>query len=438
MNTIEQFKNDRQVRKAQAGSPIHYSRTMTTDNLSKAANYVGKYILKGLGVFGKIMTAPLTGGPQGPATVVLPKTKKQLDAERKIREIQEQQIGKVSTWLSPLNYGTALFTGNGLNAKKGEEKVASWSPAWQAVGRVAELYVGPKMVKKFVPKRTKSLSNNLKQDVLRDNTKNNSRIINNTKDNSRITTSDVQKSLEEAEKYKSSKGYIELVHKAQKEAEEMGLPFDSNLYIGVNKNLPNIKLSSRPKGKLGGYRRSTNTIELDPGQLNEIEGKYVPFHEGLHWQNVGRPKMESPLYNRWKKDMENDQAWNEFYQSDEYKNLVYEDNAKTYARKKVKEVLYEDADPYLTTPGELQANGLEAGKAIGLEPFAEYPGYNTAVKSIDKARNYNGWLNDIKAGTSQEIQNFWKILTGNYIPTVSIPLITGYNIFNQPQQQKTK
>ena len=46
MNTIEQFKNDRQVRKAQAGSPIHYSRTMTTDNLSKAANYVGKYILK--------------------------------------------------------------------------------------------------------------------------------------------------------------------------------------------------------------------------------------------------------------------------------------------------------------------------------------------------------------------------------------------------------
>ena len=63
----------------------------------------------------------------------------------------------------------------------------------------------------------------------------------------------------------------------------MGLPFDSNLYIGVNKNLPNIKLSSRPKGKLGGYIRSTNTIEIDPNQLNEIEGKYVPFHEGLHW-----------------------------------------------------------------------------------------------------------------------------------------------------------
>lgn len=428
MNAIEQFKNGRQVRKAQTKSPIHYSRTMTANNLSKAANYVGKYILKGLGTFGKIMTAPLTGGPQGPTTVVLPKNKKQLDAERKIREIQEQQIGKVSTWLSPLNYGVALSTGNGLNARKGEEEVASWSPAWQAVGRVAELYVGPKMIKKFVPKRTKGLSNNLKQDILRDN----------TKDNSRITTSDVQKSLEEAEKYKGSKGYIELVHRSQKEAEEMGLPFDSNLYIRVNKNLPNIKLDSRPKGKLGGYRRSTNTIELDPNQLNEIEGKYVPFHEGLHWQNIGIPEMNSPLYNRWKKDMKNDQAWHEFSQSDEYKNLVYEDNAKAYAKKKVKEALYEDADSYLSIPGELQANGLEAGRAIGLEPFAEYPGYTKAIEAIEKARNYNSWLNDIKAGTSQEIQNFWKILTGNYIPTVSIPLITGYNIFNQPQQQKTK
>jgi len=59
-----------------AGGPIHYSRTMTPENLSRAANYVGEYVLKGLGALGKIMAAPLTGGPQGTATVVLPKTKK--------------------------------------------------------------------------------------------------------------------------------------------------------------------------------------------------------------------------------------------------------------------------------------------------------------------------------------------------------------------------
>ena len=126
---------------------VHYTRTMTPQNLSRAANYVGGYVLRGLGALGKIFTAPLTGGPQGPATVVLPKTKKQLDAERKLRETQEEQIGKAMTWVSPLNYGAALVTGNGLNARKGEEEVASWSPAWQAIGRVGELYVGPKAVK---------------------------------------------------------------------------------------------------------------------------------------------------------------------------------------------------------------------------------------------------------------------------------------------------
>jgi hypothetical protein len=51
------------------------------------------------------------------------------------------------TWVSPLNYGTALVTGNGLNARKGQEIVETWSPAWQAIGRVGELYAGPKVVR---------------------------------------------------------------------------------------------------------------------------------------------------------------------------------------------------------------------------------------------------------------------------------------------------
>jgi len=58
------------------------------------------------------------------------------------------------TWVSPLNYGAAILNGHGLDARKGEEEVASWSPAWQAVGRLGELYVGPKAVKgaKSVPR----------------------------------------------------------------------------------------------------------------------------------------------------------------------------------------------------------------------------------------------------------------------------------------------
>jgi hypothetical protein len=42
---------------------------MTPENLSKASNYVGEYVLKGLGALGKIMTAPLIGGPMGTSTV---------------------------------------------------------------------------------------------------------------------------------------------------------------------------------------------------------------------------------------------------------------------------------------------------------------------------------------------------------------------------------
>jgi len=58
------------------------------------------------------------------------------------------------TWASPLNYGAALATGNGLNAKKGGEEIEKLEPWQQALLRGAELYVGPKAVKgvKAAPK----------------------------------------------------------------------------------------------------------------------------------------------------------------------------------------------------------------------------------------------------------------------------------------------
>jgi hypothetical protein len=63
-------------------------------------------------------------------------------------------MGKAMTWVSPLNYGAAVWNGHGLDARKGEEEVASWAPAWQAIGRLGELYAGPKAIKgvKSAPK----------------------------------------------------------------------------------------------------------------------------------------------------------------------------------------------------------------------------------------------------------------------------------------------
>ena len=136
-------KNGGQIRKMQtaAGGPLNLS----PEDIKKGANLIGEYFLKGLGAFGKIATAPFRS--QGPTSATIYKSKEQLAKERTIENKSEEQLGKAMTWVSPLNYGTALATGNGLNARKGEEEVASWSPAWQAVGRLGELYAGPKVVK---------------------------------------------------------------------------------------------------------------------------------------------------------------------------------------------------------------------------------------------------------------------------------------------------
>lgn len=134
---------------------IHYSRTLTSDNLSKTANYIGEYVLKGLGAFGKFLNAGFTSPTYGTTgQVSYARNAQDAKRQREQSEASEQALGKAMTWISPLNYGTALATGNGLNARKGEEEVASWSPAWQAAARLGELYVGPKGVKaaKAAPK----------------------------------------------------------------------------------------------------------------------------------------------------------------------------------------------------------------------------------------------------------------------------------------------
>lgn len=134
---------------------IHYSRTLTSDNLSKAANYVGEYVLKGLGTLGRFLNAGFTSPTYGTTgQVSYARNAEDAKRQRKQSEASEQAIGKAMTWISPLNYGAALWNGHGLDARKGEKEVASWSPAWQAVGRLGELYVGPKGVKvaKAAPK----------------------------------------------------------------------------------------------------------------------------------------------------------------------------------------------------------------------------------------------------------------------------------------------
>lgn len=126
------------VRKFQYGG-------ISGEDIKNGANLIGEYFLKALGAFGKLVTSPFV--QQGPTSATIYKSKDQLAKERTIQNKSEQQLGNAMTWISPLNYGVALATGNGLNARKGEEKITQWAPAWQALGRAAELYAGPKAIK---------------------------------------------------------------------------------------------------------------------------------------------------------------------------------------------------------------------------------------------------------------------------------------------------
>lgn len=56
---------------------------------------------------------------------------------------------------------------------------------------------------------------------------------------------------------------------------------------------------------------------------------------------------------------------------------------------------------------------------IGLNYFEPYPGYVIAKNAIHNAQEYNSYLKGVRSNTDKEAQNFWKILTGNYIPSVT-------------------
>lgn len=114
-----------------------------------------------------------------------------------------------------------------------------------------------------------------------------------------------------------------------------------------------------------------------------------------------------------------DELWSKFYYSEKGQRVLEQERAiDNLYKRKVEEVLYPDAskDSEMWIPSELTAHTFGIGKSLGLKPFQEYPGPNKAIKLIKKARKKDSYLWDIKAGTEEEIKNFWKLLTGNYMP----------------------
>lgn len=240
----------------------------------------------------------------------------------------------------------------------------------------------------------------------------------------------IGESLQAAKDYKNSEGYRQLVKNSIKESKQIGtgdFP-EETFFTGIHKETPGIIFEERPKGHVASYNKAENIMRLDPNQI--FNGEEVPFHEGLHWQRVGRPELDiGPKYEKWSNSLVNEASDNEslaafldFFNSPEYIKYQQRGNAEAFLENKVANVLYEDRikDSELGKASELIAHSLEAGKAQGIKPFSPYPGYTEAIKAIDKARKYDSYLYDIKAGSEDEIKNFWKLLTGNYIPSVTL------------------
>ena len=130
--------------KPTTGGASYIPEASSPEAIKNMANFFGTYFLKGLGVLGQIMTAPLT--QQDPISNTH-KTREQINQERAIQNEAERQAGTAMSYLSPLNYGVSLATGNGLDPIAGEEEIATWEPYQQALARGAELYTIPKVTR---------------------------------------------------------------------------------------------------------------------------------------------------------------------------------------------------------------------------------------------------------------------------------------------------
>ena len=249
----------------------------------------------------------------------------------------------------------------------------------------------------------------------------------------------LNQALLDAENYKNSNEYRALVKSAIKESQELSFgKFSDKLFIDAgNPEHPSVTFQVRPKGDMAGYKRGTNVVSIDPAQVIGKYTKHVPYHEYLHWKSIGVPELNTPKYKAWAESFANnlpketqDKLFAEFYDSPEYHYIAQLKKANKYLDYKINEALRPGASDYYKTKGELQANGLEAGRAVGIKPFTKYPGFDKASEPIMKAINYNPALLNIKLLNKTDYERFWNILTGQYIPA-AVPLtIGGKYIYN--------
>lgn len=226
----------------------------------------------------------------------------------------------------------------------------------------------------------------------------------------------------DAQEYALSLDRSILFENILQEAIDKGYITDSKILqpspININPTIIKKRLKS---GTHGVTKPIESLIELDPTQMRD-DG--TVFHELLHNYNIGNPTfsfLKNKEYNELIKALKDHNSHTLKQENDildkmsHIRKQYY--NFDKFIQDKASHVLYPDALEYIQDPEELVVHSLTTGRKLGLKPFQPFPGTKQAIDIIKKARSENNWLCDIKANSTDEVKNFWKLLTGNYLPS---------------------
>lgn len=209
------------------------------------------------------------------------------------------------------------------------------------------------------------------------------------------------------------------------------------------KQNPSIRIEHLPDDIGGSYHYDTNTITLNSSRMDNN----TLYHELLHNQMIGETPsyLDDPVYK-----MLSDQVKSKGYNvgnltnqelDDAYVILQkmkrirnnYTDLEDFYIKKAKQAVSLEDG--YIDTPYELSVIGNTTGRKLGIPAFSKYPG-NTAMDDvIRRAIDAEPGMKYVKRSTPEEKQTFWKVLTGNYIPSLLGASIVGTKTYNNNKKK---
>lgn len=251
-------------------------------------------------------------------------------------------------------------------------------------------------------------------------------------------------SKQAAETYANSKEREWLYNNFLQEAVDEGF-IDPNFFPvrQLIKQNPNIFIEHLPNNIRGSYRYYTNTIKLDPTKMDNN----TLYHELLHNQRIGNASsfIDDPFYNKLSDWVEAKGSkigdWTE-QEQDAFMNVLqkmekmrdnYNGLENFYIKKAKQAVSLEDG--YIDTPYELSVIGNTTGRKLGIPTFSKYPG-DAAIDNIIKcAIDVEPWMKHVKRSTPEEKQTFWKVLTGNYIPSLLGASIVGTKTYNNNKKK---